>query len=83
MARITVEIDDALLGQAAHALGTRSAEDTVRAALTAAAAGGIDPPLLPRRDPPDPGRPGVVPPVVPPLDPPARPAEFPHPPEIR
>jgi len=36
MATVTLELDDALLGAAAHALGTRSAADTVRAALEAA-----------------------------------------------
>jgi hypothetical protein len=78
MALITIEVDDALLGQAAHALGTQGAEDTVRAALNAAVRGGTGVPPFPRQDPPVPGRPQEHPP----LDPPGHPTEFPRPPEI-
>lgn len=82
MARIEIDVDDALLGEAAHALGTQGAEDTVRAALVAAVRGGTavprrpavpgdpEPGPLPGTLPPRPGRPGSLPP------------EFPRPPEI-
>jgi hypothetical protein len=78
MARITIEVDDALLGAAAHALGTQEAEDTVRAALNAAIRGGTGAPPLPRQEPPVPGRTPLDPPPVPP----GRRSEFPYPPEI-
>lgn len=81
MARITIEIDDELLGEAAHVLGTSGGEETVLAALRAAARGasplprtpghpplGDPPPLRPLGDPGQPEVPG--------------PTRFPHPPEI-
>lgn len=84
MARIEMDIDDELLGQAAHALGTRGAEETVRAAL-AAAAHGVRPP--PPRHRPEPGREGPFgpadPTVAPPPAPHRPPPDFPRPPEVR
>jgi hypothetical protein len=78
MARIEIEIDGALLGEAARALGTQGAEDTVRAALAAAVRGGT---AVPRR-PAAPGDPlpGALPPA--PGPPGSLPPEFPRPPEI-
>lgn len=77
MARITLDVDDALLGEAAHALGTTAAEATVVAALQAAVRGGMGVPPLPRHQP------SPTPPASP-LDPPLRPQppSYPHPPEI-
>jgi hypothetical protein len=77
MAEVTLELDDALLGAAAHALGTSGAADTVRAALQAVVQGGARPRV--------PGHTPRLPPLGdPPLDPPERPGrtEFPRPPEI-
>lgn len=78
MAKITIEIDDSLLGDAARALGTHGATETVHAALKAAARRDVTLPAPPR-DPTPFGPPG--PPDVPG---PARPgpAQFPHPPEV-
>lgn len=83
MAEITLELDDALLGAAAHALGTRGAPDTIRAALAAAARVGGPVPRTPGSVP-GPG-PGLPPLGDPPRDPPEMPARtaFPRPPEIR
>ncbi|MDN5931384.1 MAG: hypothetical protein L0I24_10030 [Pseudonocardia sp.] len=88
MARIEIDVDDALLGEAAHDLGPQGAEDTVRAALAAAVSGTSGVPRrpappgepLPGSLPPAPGPPGSPPPA------PGRPGylspEFPRPPEI-
>ncbi|MHA6781357.1 hypothetical protein ACVGOW_10235 [Pseudonocardia saturnea] len=82
MARIEIDVDDALLGEAAHALGTQGAEDTVRAALAAAVRGA---PAAPRRPavPGDP-LPGTLPGSLPPAPGPpgSLPPDFPRPPEI-
>lgn len=84
MARIEIDVDDALLGEAAHALGTQGAQDTVRAALAAAVRGGA---AVPRR-PAAPGDPlpGALPPAPGPPGSPSPgslPPEFPRPPDIR
>ncbi len=90
MPRIEMDVDDELLGQAAHALGTHDAVETVRAAL-AAAAHGVRPP--PPRHRPEPGRedpfgpadPTLRPPPAPHRPPPAPhrpPPDFPRPPEV-
>ena len=77
MATVTLELDDALLGAAAHVLGTQSAADTVRAALEAATRRGGTPPRIPGSHPyPGPDRPPLGPPDVP-----GR-TDFPRPPEI-
>jgi hypothetical protein len=79
MATVTLELDDALLGAAAHALGTQGAADTVRAALEAATRVGSPRPRIPPYPGPD------VPPLGdPPLDPRETPGRtvFPRPPEI-
>jgi hypothetical protein len=79
MAKVTLELDDALLGAAAHALGTHGAADTVRAALAAATRIGSPGPRIPPYPGPD------VPPLGdPPLGPPETPGrtDFPRPPEI-
>jgi hypothetical protein len=87
MARIEIDVDDALLGEAAHALGTQGAEDTVRAALAAAVRGASGVPRrpevpgdplpgpLPGSLPPAPGPPGSPSPAT-------LPPDFPRPPEI-
>jgi hypothetical protein len=82
MAKVTLELDDALLDAAATALGTRGAADTVRAALEAAVRGGSPGPRIPGHVP-DPG-PRLPPLGDPPLDPPDIPGRtaFPRPPEI-
>jgi hypothetical protein len=82
MARIEMDVDDELLGRAAHALGTRGAEETVRAALEAAAHGSrlprpqFEPPPV-RPDPFAPDDPTRVPPA-----PHRPPPDFPRPPEV-
>ena len=82
MAEVTLELDDALLGAAAHALGTHSAADTIRAALEAATrSGGLRPPIpgfTPRRGP------GLQPLGDPPPDPSETPGRttFRRPPEV-
>ena len=53
MAKVTLELDDALLGAAAHALGTQGAADTVRAALEAATRIGSPRPRIPPYPGPD------------------------------
>lgn len=88
MARIEIDVDDALLGEAAQVLGTQGAEDTVRAALAAAVRGGAAVPRrpaepgdpLPGSIPPRPGPPGSPSPGSP--SPGSLPPEFPRPPEI-
>ena len=82
MATVTLELDDALLGAPAHALGTRSAADTVRAALEAATRSGGTAPRIPGSHP-SPG-PDRLPLGDPPLGPPDVPGrtDFPRPPEI-
>lgn len=82
MAKVTLDIDDALLDAAANALGTRGAADTVRTALEAAARGGGPGPRIPGHSP-EPG-PGRAPLGDPPLNPPDIPrrTDFPRPPEI-
>jgi hypothetical protein len=82
MAEVTLELDDALLGAAAHALGTHGAADTIRAALEAATRGGVPRPPIPGYDP-RPGQ-GLPPLGDPPLDAPETPGRttFTRPPEI-
>jgi hypothetical protein len=82
MAQVTLELDDALLDAAAHALGTHGAADTVRAALEAATRGGGPRPRIPGSNP-YPG-PSLPPLGDPPLGPPETPGRtsFPRPPEI-
>lgn len=80
MTRIEVDVDDELLGAAAHALGTRGVEDTVRAALEAAARGGGATPPPPAHRP----EPHRVPPPGDPLPPDApepQRRDFPRPPD--
>ncbi|WP_300018930.1 hypothetical protein [Pseudonocardia sp.] len=81
MTRIEMDVDDELLGRAAQALGTRGGEDTVRAALEAAAHGLRTPPPRHR---PEPGREDPFGPADPTLPPPSRrpPPDFPRPPEV-
>ena len=80
MAKVSLELDDALLAAAAHALGTQGAADTVLAALEAAVR--IDGPRPRFPDPtPHPGRPPLGDPPLGPPDVPGRTA-FPRPPEI-
>lgn len=79
MARIEIDVDDELLGRAALALGTHGAEDTVLAALRAAAT----PRPLPEHPVPRPGERPDRGPYDPPVDPPGHlPPSFPRPPEI-
>jgi hypothetical protein len=82
MAKVTLELDDALVAAAAHALGTSDAAETIRAALEAATRGVAPRPHIPGYVP-DPGR-GLPPLGDPPLGPPETPGrtEFPRPPEI-
>ena len=83
MAKVTLELDDALLDAAANALGTHGAADTVRAALEAAMRSGPFRPRTPGYTP-QPG-PDLPPLGDLPLDPPETPGRtgFPRPPEIR
>lgn len=80
MASVTLELDDALLGAAAHVLGTRGAAETIRAALQAAIRGDAPRPRIPDVIP----HPGPPPLGDPPRDPPTAPGrtDFPRPPEI-
>lgn len=92
MARIEIEIDDALLGEAATALGTQAAADTVRAALELATRrvprlpgqeprGPVGPEDLPGTPHPGTPHPGTSPPPAPGR--PGLPGDFPPPPEVR
>jgi len=82
MATVTLELDDALLGAAAHALGTRSAADTVRAALEAATRSGGTPARIPGSHPsPGPDRLPLGDSRLGQPDVPGR-TDFPRPPEI-
>jgi hypothetical protein len=81
MAKVTLELDDALLGAAAHALGTHGAADTVRAALEAATRGGTGPRIPGSRPYTTPDRPPLGDPPLGPPDTPGR-TDFPRPPEI-
>ena len=82
MAKLTLELDDALLDAAAQALGTHSAVETVRAALQAASRGSSPRPRIPGSHP-YPGT-GLPPLGDPPPGSPETPGrtEFPRPPEI-
>lgn len=92
MARIEIDVDDELLGEAATALGTQAAADTVRAALELATR---RVPRLPGQQPRGPVGPGDLPgtphpytspPQTPPSPNPGRPGlpgDFPPPPEVR
>lgn len=97
MARIEIEIDDELLGEAATALGTQAAADTVRAALELATRrvprvpgqeprGPVGPGDLPGTPHPYTAPPHTAPPRTPPPPNPGRPGlpgDFPPPPEVR
>ncbi len=86
MARIEVEIDDELLDEAATALGTQAAADTVRAALELATRRG---PRFPGQEPRGPITPADLPGTPHPHTPPPgrpdprAPGHFPPPPEVR
>jgi hypothetical protein len=84
MAKVSLELDDALLAAAAQALGTQGATDTVRAALEAAARNDGPRPRIPDYTPhPGPGRqPLGDPPLGPPETPGPGRTDFPRPPEI-